>query len=155
MMAEANNTNYVENDAGLKLTGESRANLGSTSKWAMFLAILGFVSIGVMVIFGFFFGIFFSMISKETMPHGFPSYLFGLIYLILGAIYFFPILYLYRFSSFIKKALLNNDSEEMDKAFSNLKAHYKFMGILMIVVLGIYVLVFAGMIIGGIIGRMM
>ena len=96
----------------------------------------------------------FSTMSNEDMGFGFPPFVFGLIYLIIGAVYFFPILYLYRFSSLIRKALQNKDTQILDIAFRNLKAHYKYIGILMIIALGIYVLMFAGMMIGGLLGHM-
>ena len=66
----------------------------------------------------------------------------GIFYLLITLLYFFPIRYLYIFSSKMKKAFEGNDSQEMTDAFENLKSHYKFIGILMIILLSFYALMF-------------
>jgi len=69
----------------------------------------------------------------------------GIPYLFIGALYFFPIYYLYKFSTNIKSALYNNNEGSEEKAFENLKSHYKFMGIFMIVLLAFYLIMGIGM----------
>jgi len=66
----------------------------------------------------------------------------GVVYVIMSAIYFFPILYLYKFSNDLKGALNGNNGSQLELALGNLKSHYKFIGILTIVMLGIYLLAF-------------
>ena len=113
--------------------------LDEAGKWGKFLAIVGFCFIGLIVVVGLFAGtIFSSMGQAEAMP--FPGFIFSLIYIAMGLIYFFPILYLFRFTNHLRKALQHRNSDELDVAFENLKAHYKYIGIFMIVVIGVYVL---------------
>lgn len=113
--------------------------LDEAGKWGKFLAIVGFCFIGLIVVVGLFAGtIFSSMGQDEAMP--FPGFIFSLIYIAMGLIYFFPILYLFRFANHLRKALQHRNSHELDVAFENLKAHYKYIGIFMIVVIGAYVL---------------
>jgi hypothetical protein len=64
-------------------------------------------------------------------------------YLLVALLYFFPVYYLFQFSVKMKAALAQQSSELLQQAFENLKSHYKFMGILMIVVLGFYVIILA------------
>ena len=45
----------------------------------------------------------------------------------------------------LKAALLSKNNSTLDAAFENLKSHYKYIGILMIIVLGIYVFFGVGM----------
>uniref|UniRef100_UPI003216E7CD DUF5362 family protein n=1 Tax=uncultured Draconibacterium sp. TaxID=1573823 RepID=UPI003216E7CD len=135
----------------LEITNELGKVLGSTGSWAKFLAILGFVFMGLMILGGFIMSIVFVVIPENIageMP--FPSFLFGIIYLVMGAIYFFPILYLYRFSSSIKKALASKNPNQLAMAFTNLKAHYRFIGIFTIVVFALYIVAFIVMIFVGI-----
>lgn len=120
--------------------------LNETRKWTMFIAIIGFVGIGFLVVLAFSVGTIMEM-SQQDMP--FPSYTFTVIYLLLAVLYFFPVLYLYRFSVNIKKAIDDSSSAGLLEAFANLKAHYKFIGILLIVMLTFYVLAFIIGLIGG------
>lgn len=67
-----------------------------------------------------------------------------MLYVLIGLIYFFPILYLFRFSNWTKKALMNKSSLDLSVALKNLKSHYKFIGILTIVIISLYILVIIG-----------
>ncbi|MEZ4856193.1 MAG: DUF5362 family protein [Gelidibacter sp.] len=118
--------------------------LKETSTWSYFLSILGFIGIGFMLLFG----LFFSFIMGN-MPGGNPygavgfntGYL-GLVYVIIALFYFFPVYYLFNFSKKMKSALRSKSNIEFTAAFTNLKSHYKFIGIFTIVIISIYVLVF-------------
>lgn len=135
----------------LKLNESSRAFLKETAKWAHFLSIVGFVGIGLMVLIAFFGGAFFAYFSNSF---GSSSDLFGgafftIFYLLFALLYFFPVYYLFKFSGNMKKALQAKDEDTLTKAFEYIKSHYKFIGILTIILLSIYVLVFLFAIIGG------
>jgi hypothetical protein len=125
----------------LYISGQSSSFLKETAGWAKFLAILGFIFIGFMVIVGLSAGVFMSAFSSaagEDMP--FPPAFLSILYLAMAAFYFFPVLYLFRFSTYMQRALKTTDQNSLDEAFSNIKSHYKFVGILSIVILGFYVL---------------
>jgi len=125
--------------------------LKETSTWTYFLSILGFIGIGLMILGGLFFSL-----ALNLMPGGNPyaglgvdmSY-FGMIYVIIALFYFFPVLYLFNFSRKMKSALSSNNNDELTAAFSNLKSHYKFIGIFTIVIISIYVLIFVFAMIAG------
>jgi len=136
-------SNFEEN---LLITDESRMYLAETAKWAKFLAIVGFVFTALIVVLGVFFG---SIMG--AMMSGFPEEsgsvamgglggAMGFFYVIMGLIYFFPCYYLYKFATRAKLALANNDTDALTDALANHKSVYKFMGILMIIVLAFYVL---------------
>jgi hypothetical protein len=65
-----------------------------------------------------------------------------IIILIMITIYFFPIYFLYNFSRYAKIAIVQNDHTAFVEAMRYLKLHYRYMGIIMIVILSIYLLVF-------------
>ncbi|MBL7846297.1 MAG: hypothetical protein JNL40_02420 [Cyclobacteriaceae bacterium] len=124
----------------IELNRDALFYLLNAGKWAKFLAILGFIFIGFLVILGFAAGSLLSSVSRQSaLP--FPSYLFGLIYLIIGAIYFFPVHYLYNFASLAYSGIRDKDSSKIGQAILNLKSHYKFLGILAIVSLALYIFV--------------
>ncbi len=125
----------------LNITNTIIGFLKETSTWTYFLSILGFIGIGLMVIFGLLFGTIYGSVSGPANPPG-STGLVGLVYVLMALLYFFPVLYLFNFSRKMKSALQSKNNEDFMMAFSNLKSHYKFVGILAIVVISIYVLLF-------------
>lgn len=134
-----------------QLNSEGLAFLKETAKWGYFLSILGFIGIGFMVIIALFAGAIFS-----TLPGGDYGYsgimsgaFFTIFYLLFALLYFFPVLYLYKFSSKMKQAINQNNTQELNASLGYLKSHYKFIGILTIVMLSIYALIFIVGLVGG------
>lgn len=117
-------------------------------KWARFLSILGFIGIAFMVLFAFIFGSLMGSIGNSfESDHNFKlvnmsSGLFTVFYLLMAIVYFFPLLYLFRFSRNTKSALQSNDQESLNAGFEYLKKHYKFIGLLALIILVLYALGF-------------
>ncbi|MFK7937498.1 MAG: hypothetical protein AB8G22_28540 [Saprospiraceae bacterium] len=136
---------------GLELETAAREYLRESAKWAKFLSIVGFVMIGFMVIAAFFVGAMFSTMGNFQGIDG-ADELAGLgmlsggfitaMYLAFAALYFFPTLYFYRFSTKTKLAIESGSSTDLTAGLENLKSCFKFWGIFMIVILGIYALFF-------------
>ncbi len=124
----------------LTVTPQASGYLHETSRWSKFLAILGFCFIGLMVLGGLFAGTLFATLG-DTMPY--PG-LISVIYIAMALLYFFPVFYLFRFSNQIRVALHTKDTRTLEGALENLKSHYKFIGILMIILLSIYILIGGG-----------
>lgn len=138
---------HVENGENLVINWRSKEFLKETAKWTKFLAILGFVGIGLMVL-GSFVMLFApsSLMSNGDFPFGGKIFMM-LLYLAFAVLYYFPISYLYQFSENTKKAIENNDNNAIRDAFEFLKSHYKFMGILTIILLSFYaIMIFIGLI---------
>lgn len=133
----------------LELTKEALSNLYETRKWTHFLAIMGFIFIGFMILMGFAIKSFLASMGEDAPQMPYSSTLLGFIYLMIGLLYFFPVLYLFKFSKWMKTALANNNPSDLNEAFKNLKAHYRFIGVLTIITLCFYVVMFvAGAAIG-------
>ncbi|MFN4074784.1 MAG: DUF5362 family protein [Cloacibacterium sp.] len=87
-----------------------------------------------------------SLMSNGDFPFGGKIFMM-LLYLAFAVLYYFPISYLYQFSENTKKAIENNDNNAIRDAFEFLKSHYKFMGILTIILLAFYaIIIFIGII---------
>ena len=141
------NNLHVENGENLIIDWRSKEFLKETAKWTKFLAILGFVGIGLMVL-GSLVMLFVpsSLMSNGDFPFGGKIFMM-LLYLAFAVLYYFPISYLYQFSENTKKAIENNDNNAIRDAFEFLKSHYKFMGILTIILLSFYaIIIFIGLI---------
>ena len=126
----------------LTLTSASKRFLRETAKWTFFLSILGFLFIGLLLLFAIFATTIFGFVQK-TQPQAMPANLgmiMAIVYVILAIIYFFPVYYLLQFSNKMKKALDTKNDETLAKAFEMLKSHYKFIGVFTIISFSLYVL---------------
>lgn len=144
---------------GIDLNEEIKDYMIETSKWAKFLSILGFIGIGIFALVGLY------MISGNSYlgnsygydrsedyyryyrnsrypPTGAINLLSFLIYIGMCVLYFFPIYYLFQFSTKIRNAIDFNSQESLVDGFRYLKSHYKYIGIVTIIILSLYVLIF-------------
>lgn len=115
------------------------------AKWAKFLSIIGFIGIGLMFLAAIVMmvaGAALSNFSSEYSRSPIGAGMVGFIYIIMAVLYFFPVLYLFKSAVSLKKGIINNDEIILTDGFQNLKSHYKFIGIMMIVVLSLYALLF-------------
>ncbi|TAL51203.1 MAG: hypothetical protein EPN92_00945 [Chitinophagaceae bacterium] len=132
---------------GLSIDPSSKAHLAEAARWARFLAIVGFILCGLIVVLGIFAGSVFStmmgrMGGGEFGDAGFSTSGFAtmlsVIYICMALLYFFPCLFLFRFANHMKAALASNEQETLNSSFQNLKKMFRFVGILMIIVLAFY-----------------
>lgn len=128
----------------LSLSDHAIGFLRETAKWANFLSIVGFIGIGLIVLGALFGGAFMASAASEFGggPLAAGGAFFTIIYLLVAVLYFFPVYYLFKFAKNMKAALQAKDEETLTKGFEYMKSHYKFIGILTIVLLSFYVLVF-------------
>ena len=133
---------------GFGIDTASRAHLWEAAKWAKFLAIVGFVVCGLIVIVGIFFGSFLSMMSgvysdeyrgSTALTSGMGAFM-AIFYAGLAVLFFFPYLFLFRFANHMKSALNTNDQHTLNSSFQNLKIMFRYVGILTIVLLSFYAL---------------
>ncbi len=141
MEPENQNLTGAQDPTGLELQYETLTFLTGARKWALFLSILGFIGLGLMIIFSLAFGTILSAMGAQT---GFPipGFLLTVLYIFIALIWFFPLLYLFRFSTNTKKAIDNHDPQNLTTAFMNLKAHYRYIGILLIILMAFYAATF-------------
>jgi hypothetical protein len=125
---------------GLQIDQENNSYLNEIARWGKFLSIVGFVFTGLAAI---------ALLASAFSSSSYASIYAPLWQRAIGPIafiaimllYFFPCLYLYRFSTKMKDALRTDDQLYMTTAFKNLKSCFKFVGILTIVLLSLYVIV--------------
>jgi len=130
-------------DKQIMVSEEMLVSLKSTRPWVMFLSILGFVCFAFMAL-----GSLLLIVVGNAMTHqsNMPAFFgpgLGMVELILALIYLFPCLYLLRYGIAIGN-VPGSGQEVMEQALKQQKSFWKFMGILMIVLLTLYVLIFIG-----------
>ena len=130
------------------LTANSLKYLDETAKWAKFLAIVGFVILGIMSIGAIFIGIYMNALLPSefaAMPEEVTASLTKsvlLFYFMMIIVYFLPTLYLYRFATQTRMSIAMFNSTGLAEGLKNLSRTFKFIGILTIIILGIYAFMF-------------
>ncbi|MBL7737782.1 MAG: hypothetical protein JNK14_01095 [Chitinophagaceae bacterium] len=141
---------------GLSIDPMTRNHLAEAARWAKFLAIMGFIMCGLIVVIGIFAGSFFSMFADE----GYGRYrdvdvdakglgaVMAVVYVLLALLYFFPCLFLFNFAAKMKTALNAQNQELLNSSFQNLKKCFRYVGVLTIIILCLYVLALLGALLG-------
>jgi hypothetical protein len=125
----------------LEITDTLKSYLLDAAKWGRFLAVIGIISCLLMVAGAFYAGYYVSHL---------PSYSFGssmgqvvtAFYIFFAVIWFYPCLFLYKFSVKLLLALKSSSQEYIESAFINLRSAFKFLGIVTIVILSLWLLSF-------------
>lgn len=132
-----NNQHLLSSD--LKIDEVCHMHLKETAKWAKFLAVVGFVITGIIVIVALFAG---TLLSEMPMGEaaGIGAGLITFIYIIIAIIYFFLSLYLYRFATSMQIALNSGNQDELSKSFMNLKLMNRLIGIIVLAYIGLMAL---------------
>jgi len=133
----------------LKITPSAKGFLKETASWCKFLSILGFISLGLLLLGSFFIGVLYSSLPQVAAAPFNLGTIMTVFYVVVIIIYIFPIYYLYQFSAKVKKALLLKDDKVLTSAFEMLKSHYKFIGVFTIITVSIYLLIATSAVMGG------
>ena len=123
----------------MELNQQSREFLNEAAKWATILSIIGFISIGLLIIMSFSIGSIMASLPNSNL--GVSTQLISMVYLIIAGVYFIPIYFLYQFGVKTKKALEANDTDLLTFGLKKLKSHYKFIGIVMIIVFSMNIVI--------------
>lgn len=131
----------------------SKNFLLATTKWAKIVAIINFVMAGLIAIVAFSLGTIMStVLSKLPMgggAEGSAALLSGgagifmtVFYLFIAALVAVPAYFLLTFANKTKLALLNDNTEEMEKGMHNIKRYFQFNAILLLIAIVFYLLIF-------------
>jgi hypothetical protein len=122
--------NHIEiNSTGINYLKEMR-------KWTMFISIIGFIGMGLLFIAGIV-----VLFASGIIPDNDFNSLSFIPLMIIAIIYFFPIYFLYQFSTLSKNALDYHDSGTFSVSVKYLKMHFKFIGVFLIVILFLYLVI--------------
>jgi hypothetical protein len=110
------------------------------------MSILGFVSAGLMIVVGLIAGV---AVAAGGRPEGLA---FAALYPILGVIYIIPSLFLSRYASGINQFLASGTENDLSAALGAQKSFWKFVGIFTLVMICLYVGLFAIMMVAALAG---
>lgn len=135
----------ISEDAKLVIDFSGLQLLTEIAKWSRVLAIGGYIALAFLLMIGLISG--FVIADKFLLGTGIFIIFF---YSIFVTIYIFPVYYLHQFSKNISVAIRTGDTATLTKALVFLKSHYKFLGILTIILLSLYVLVMLSTLLSGV-----
>ncbi|MFC4699702.1 hypothetical protein ACFO4O_05985 [Glaciecola siphonariae] len=119
--------------------------LSNTKFWVKLCAILGFIGSGFMLLFGLLIligmGGMASFFGQENngLAGGFGIFV-GIMYIVLAAIFFLPPLFLFRYGKSISKAESSKNYVDIVDALTHQKSFWKFIGIIVVIYLVIFIL---------------
>ena len=129
----------------LQLDSLGKSYLKETAKWARFLSIAGFIGLGLILIISVIAALGESNSGRynggkdEFYTAG---YMMGTVIgsLIVLLIFFFPCYFLLLFANKMNKALVAEDAASLNEAFKNLKATFRYSGVLTIIFIALFVI---------------
>jgi len=127
---------------GMELDPMVKSTFLEMARWTKFLSILGFIALGLMLVGGFFVGIALSKMASGNALAGVGTTGIIMIYIVIAAINFYPVYALMKYSTCMKSALNTNNKLKFNEAVHYLKNFFKYFGILAVIVLCLYGLIF-------------
>lgn len=123
------------------------ALLKQTRPWVLLIAVLVAVGAGLTLLGGLAFAALFAAAPEFAdlgqMPRGFGGGIV-LLYLVFGAVYLVPSIWLFRYSGRITRYLEAPDQGTLGDAIAAQKSFWKFTGIAALCVIALYFLLVAG-----------
>lgn len=140
----------------LEIDQTGKINLAEAAKWAKFMGIIGMIMLVLMVLGGIAFMTVGSQMLESSQMPGMPlgGAAFGIVYIIIAALYFYPTWTLLKFGSQTRAGIKSDNQLLFNQGLNNLKNCFKFVGILTVIVIAIYVLVMIAFAVGAGMGAM-
>jgi hypothetical protein len=129
----------------LQIDPVTKSHLNSISSWARFIAIIGMLLLllglaATIVTVVYYPNLLQSAATNREVANIRLTSLIGSILVVI--VCFFPLLFLLQFSSRIKRALAGNDQNDINLAFLLLKKCFRYLGILLLAGVVLYILAF-------------
>ncbi len=132
----------------LGVSSDAKSHLGEAAKWARFLAICGMITLVLMIVFGIIASLAFSKAASEYddiyRQGGVSSQGLGagmmVVYILIGLLYFFPLLFTLQFANKMKLALTSGDDLMLAESFRSLKKTFRYLGVLTIIGLAFFIM---------------
>jgi hypothetical protein len=122
----------------------AKATLLETARWTKFLAVIGIVVLSLLLLAGISAGAIMSSVDSSYSSMFTAMGTAGMITycLVVIAIQFYPIYAMMKFSTMVKRALNTADKVQFNEALGYLKGIFKYIGIVTIIVISLYGLIF-------------
>lgn len=134
-------------DRGAQVSDMAVEMLKQTRPWVLFLSIMSFIGSAFM-----FLGGIIVMVAGAFAPSNgpMPTAALGAIYIPMALLYIYPALKLWSYSSSINRLVASRTTIDLEAALAQQKSFWKFAGIVTIVMIALYAVVFIGLIVVGV-----
>lgn len=142
-MENTGQTTEQSQETNLIVTEEMRSYFYDIAKWASFLAIVGFIFSGIIIIGAFTIGS--AIESSPQLAEALGKFgalgkvLFTVVNLVFAFAIFYPSLLLFKYATKAKYGVLYGEQDSLNEAFSKLKSLFKYWGILIIIFISLYI----------------
>lgn len=138
--------------SGLQVTRDMKANWLTTSKWAIFLSVLGFIftalSLGITFFMMPMIRMALAMSGQSMLANIIESVgtAYVVFMLLVSVVAFFIYYFQLRFASGLQRAMRYDSQDAFESAWRNLRNHLRLAGIITITMIAIYIiaLIFLG-----------
>ncbi len=128
---------------GMQVDHLSTVYLRGAARWARFLAVVGFIFCGLSLVTAILFASVFPNLFSSLGSGGLgrSGAWLGAVFACISLLNFIPCFHLYHFGYRMRLALDNNDQEQLNSSFRNMRSFYRLVGVMMIVCMGIWLLI--------------
>lgn len=152
-MENTEETTEIQSELKLVVSEEMRSYIYEIAKWASFLAIVGFVFTGIMVISAFTVGAAINsnpqMLAMATTIGSAASIIFTIMFLLVAFAIFYPSLLMFKYAAKAKLGVLYGEQASLDEALGKLKSLFKYWGVITIIYIALYILMIISTVLGG------
>ncbi len=131
--------------SGETLTSDTIDFFVQTRPWVLFLAILGFISVGLIVLAALFSlvgGIAGTALGQGASEfQGLASIGMAFGYLIMAALYFPPAWYLAKYASALGRVRAGRGAPAVEEALAHQMSFWRFLGIMMVIAMALYAVI--------------
>ncbi len=131
--------NQTDPLANVPVTPLMVEHLRATKPWVRLISVVMFIFAGLIFLGGFL--MLFMSSSSGMRGYGFGP-LVGIIYFVMGGVYLFPAYFLHQYASSIQDLLRGGGDSAMENALESQKSFWRFSGILTLIIICIYGLIF-------------
>ncbi|MDC0156637.1 hypothetical protein OAK38_02610 [Verrucomicrobia bacterium] len=123
-------TRNVSAQGGQEVSSLVIEKLAGTQGWVRFFSVLGFIVFGLMM-----------LVAVGALFLGSTGAFVSLVYIVMGALYFFPTLKLSQYASRIARLRVTKSELDLSAALEAQRSFWAFVGIVTLVVLCLYLVI--------------
>lgn len=139
------------------VTNSMIESLRATKPWVRFCSILGFILTGLIFLGALFMGLggglmASSLDSSAGMPFAGLSVVASMIYIVMGLLYLFPSVKLWKYGNRIADLMSSGASQDLEAALDAQRSFWKLIGIMIAIFIALYIAVIAVVVVIGAFG---
>ena len=136
--------NTEQSHPQLIVTENMRSYIYDTAGWAKFLAIAGFIVSGLMLMAAFSVGAIMGILNAASggVYGALGTGVLTFVFIFYTLLILYPSVMLYLYASQAKQGVLYGDQQSLESSLNKMKSFFKFYGIVTIVMIAMYALVF-------------